>query len=145
MRCSPPSRLYSPHIPARFIFEGHTDAQPITSQAYPSNWELSTARAAAVARLFIDDHQIDPRKVATTGYAEFRPLPETEKTDQQARNRRVEIVIMEDGQLILDQNGSSKTSELDRLLGVLPALPQEADDSLKAPSPGPPPPDIPLP
>ncbi len=126
-------------------FEGHTDAQGITSTTYPSNWELSTARAAAVARLFIDDHGIDARKVATTGYAEFRPIAGPDEADQKARNRRVEIVIMEDGELIAEQSGDKETSELDRLLDVLPPLPQEADGSLKAKDLGPPPADIPLP
>ncbi|MFK7898680.1 MAG: flagellar motor protein MotB [Myxococcota bacterium] len=126
-------------------FEGHTDAQPIASQDYPSNWELSTARAAAVARLFIQDHDIDPLRVATTGYAEFRPIAGPNEQDQQARNRRVEIVILADGELVVDQDATSGTTELDRLLDVLPPLPNEADASLKAESLGPPPPDIPLP
>lgn len=127
------------------LFEGHTDAQPMTNSTYPSNWELSTARAAAVARLFIDDHGINPKKVATTGYAEFRPIAGPDEADQQARNRRVEIVIMEDGELISEQGGKKEASELDRLLDVLPPLPTEADDSLKAKDLGPPPLDIPLP
>lgn len=131
--------------PGSLHFEGHTDAQPITSEEYPSNWELSTARAAAVARIFIDDHAIDPRRVATIGYAEYRPLPDTEKADQQARNRRVEILILEDGDLISDPSRNGADSELNRLLEVLPPLPGEPDDSLKAKSLGPPPPDIPLP
>ena len=131
--------------PGSVHFEGHTDAQPIASEEYPSNWELSTARAAAVARLFIEDHSIDPRRVATTGYAEYRPLPDTEKADQQARNRRVEIVILEDGDLIANSTGNETVSELDRLLDVLPPLPKEADSTLKAEDLGPLPPDIPLP
>jgi chemotaxis protein MotB len=131
--------------PGSIHFEGHTDAQPIASKDFPSNWELSTARAAAVARLFIDEHAIDPHKVATTGYAEFRPLAGPDGSSQKARNRRVEIVIMEDGELIRDQSSDREASELDRLLDVLPPLPAEADDSLKPKSLGPPPPDIPLP
>jgi len=128
-------------------FEGHTDAQPIGSDQYPSNWELSAARAAAVARLFIDDHGIDPKRVATVGYAEFRPV--TTKTDPASRalNRRVEIVILEDGELVSEPSteAESRNSELDQLLDGLPPIPADADESLKAAAPGPPPEDIPLP
>ena len=126
-------------------FEGHTDDQPIESGVFPSNWELSAARAAAVARLFIDDHEIDPRRVATAGYAEFRPLAPNDEPGNRARNRRVEIVILQDGELVPSEADAGGRGELDRLLEKLPPLPAEADESLRAPDLGPPPEDIPLP
>lgn len=126
-------------------FEGHTDDQPIQSDRYPSNWELSTARASAVARLFIDDHAIDPRRVATIGYAEFRPRAVDGQPADSALNRRVEIVILEDGELVPTEHSASERSELNQLLDGLPPIPIDADESLRAADLGPPPEDIPLP
>lgn len=73
--------------------EGHTDSRPIETVAFPSNWELSAARAASVVRLF--QHQgIDPTRLAVMGYAEYRPAQPN--TTQQGRNanRRVVITIL---------------------------------------------------
>ena len=126
-------------------FEGHTDDQPIASDQFPSNWELSAARASAVARLFIEDHSIDPRRVATIGYAEFRPRSIAGEQVDRALNRRVEIVILEDGELVPTEDGVSENSELNFLLEALPPIPVEADESLRAADLGPPPEDIPLP
>lgn len=129
-------------------FEGHTDASPIENEAYPSNWELSTARAAAVARFFIEQHQIDPRRVATTGYAEFRPIVANDDASARARNRRVEIVVLEDGELVPTEgegNPGERAGELSRLLEALPPIPDAPDERFRAPDPGPPPADAPLP
>ena len=126
-------------------FEGHTDDQPIRSDQFPSNWELSSARASAVARLFIEDHSINPKRIATIGYAEFRPIAANDDAGNRALNRRVEIVILEDGVLIPLSNDQTKTSELDQLLNGLPPIPVSADESLKPKDLGPPPEDIPLP
>lgn len=126
-------------------FEGHTDDRPIQSDSFPSNWELSAARAAAVARFFIEDHEIDPRRVATLGYAQYRPLAANDEPGNRARNRRVEIVVLEDGELVPVDAEDGERSELDRLLEELPPIPSEADESLRAPDLGPPPEDIPLP
>ena len=73
--------------------EGHTDSRPIETVAFPSNWELSAARAASVVRLF--QHEgIDPTRLAVMGYAEYRPAQPN--TTQQGRNanRRVVITIL---------------------------------------------------
>ncbi len=126
-------------------FEGHTDDRPIQSDGFASNWELSSARAAAVARLFIEDHDIDPRRVATLGYAQYRPLAPNDEPGNRARNRRVEIVVLEDGELVPVEAGDDGRGELDRLLEALPPIPAEADESLRAPDLGPPPENIPLP
>jgi chemotaxis protein MotB len=126
-------------------FEGHTDAQPVKSAAFPSNWELSSARAAAVARYFIEEHGVDPRRVATTGYAAFRPIAGTEAPADRARNRRVEIVVLADGELVETTSRRDPEQELTRLLEKLPAIEGEVDESLRPPAPGPAPFDIPLP
>ena len=127
------------------LFEGHTDAVPIQGGAYPSNWELSSARAAAVARFFIDEHALEASRVATIGYAAQRPVAGNQDAGNRARNRRVEIVILEDGVLVAQDGGGKRKGELDQLLELLPPIPVEADATLKAPPPGPAPKDIPLP
>ncbi len=126
-------------------FEGHTDDQPIESARFPSNWELSSARAAAVARLFIEEHGIEPRRVATAGYAEYRPLVANRGRAERSQNRRVEIVLLrtEEGPRV--EAPPDAGSELDRVLDGLPPLPAEVDESLRPADPGPPPADIPLP
>ncbi len=70
--------------------EGHTDNAPINTPLFPSNWELSGARAASVVRLFIDTG-VDPRRLTATGYAEQRPMADNATTEGRQRNRRVAI------------------------------------------------------
>lgn len=73
--------------------EGHTDDRPIRTAAYPSNWELSAARAASVVHLFMD-HGISPGRLAVIGFGETRPSsPNTTLAGRNA-NRRVEVVIL---------------------------------------------------
>ncbi len=126
-------------------FEGHTDDLPVRRNAFPSNWELSSARAAAVARYFIEEHDIDPRRVATTGYAAFRPIAESEAPAERARNRRVEIVILADGEFVATQTPAERERDLERLLEKLPPLAGGVDESLRPPMPGRAPLGIPLP
>jgi len=70
---------------------GHTDEVPISTTVYPSNWELSAARAAAVARYLLDRSQIDPRRIEIAGYGEYQPVDTRPTLEGRARNRRVEI------------------------------------------------------
>lgn len=72
--------------------EGHTDNVPINSPLFPSNWELSGARAASVVRLFVETG-VDPRRLAATGYAEQRPVADNATLDGRQRNRRVAITL----------------------------------------------------
>lgn len=126
-------------------FEGHTDDRPVESDAFPSNWELSSARAAAVARYFIDEHDVDPQRVSTTGHAAYRPVVENDSPAQRARNRRVEIVVLDDGELVEQSRDDDTDRALERLLEKLPPIEGEVDESLRPPAPGPAPFDIPLP
>ncbi len=73
--------------------EGHTDNLPISTNQYPSNWELSTARASSVIRLFINKG-VDARRLTALGYGENRPVALNNTSDDRARNRRVTIMIM---------------------------------------------------
>jgi len=70
---------------------GHTDDQPIATAEFPSNWELSAARASRVARALLEQGGIDPTRVSTRGYAHYRPLTANDSDAQRAANRRVEI------------------------------------------------------
>ena len=79
----------------RVHIQGHTDDYPISTEMFPSNWELSAARATAVLRYFIDKG-VDPRRLTATGYADTFPL-ESNMTDHgRAKNRRVEFVLEKD-------------------------------------------------
>ena len=76
--------------------EGHTDNNPIygrLQQRYPTNWELSTARATTVLRYLVEQTGMDPKEFAATGYADTRPAVANNSEEGQAQNRRVEIVL----------------------------------------------------
>lgn len=84
----------------QIVIEGHTDSRPIVGGVFPSNWELSGARAARVVRFFIEKG-FNPRRMTATGYAETRPLSEakhpdgTWDEDALSKNRRVVLHIFE--------------------------------------------------
>ncbi|MCL2790386.1 MAG: OmpA family protein [Desulfobulbus sp.] len=72
---------------------GHTDDRPVKNARYPSNWELSLARASRVARFLIEETKLPPTQFAVSGYSSFKPiLPNTSK-DNRKVNRRVEVVL----------------------------------------------------
>jgi len=77
--------------------EGHTDNVPIHTEQFPSNWELSSARALAVLRFFADKTDMDPRKLSAVGYGEYHPLAPNDTKDNKRLNRRVDIVILPGG------------------------------------------------
>lgn len=72
---------------------GHTDNFPISSPAYPTNWELSSARAARVARYLIQAGNLEPGRFTISGHALYRPVVPNDSLTNKARNRRVEILI----------------------------------------------------
>ncbi|HKL13216.1 MAG TPA: flagellar motor protein MotB [Halanaerobiales bacterium] len=74
--------------------DGHTDNLPINNNQYPSNWELSTARAVKVIKYFIETRDIIPARLSAAGYSKYRPLKENINPENRALNRRVEVVIM---------------------------------------------------
>ena len=71
--------------------EGHTDNVPIHTQRFPSNWELSAARAVNVLRFLIDRFNIPPGRISALGYSEFRPIYPNDSEVHRALNRRIEI------------------------------------------------------
>ena len=74
--------------------EGHTDNIPIITLQFPSNWELSSARAIAVLRLFVDDVGINPKTLIATGYGEHHSVDSNITEIGRAKNRRIEIVLV---------------------------------------------------
>lgn len=81
-----------PHQPMRI--EGHTDDVPIHTWQFPTNWELSTTRAATIARLLIAQGAAAPNQISAAGYAEFRPIATNATSEGRAQNRRVDIVLL---------------------------------------------------
>jgi len=73
--------------------EGHTDDRPIDTTAFPSNWELSAARAASVVQLFMD-RGIAPARLAVLGFGQYRPVASNTTAAGRNANRRVEVVIL---------------------------------------------------
>jgi chemotaxis protein MotB len=74
--------------------EGHTDNVPINSAQFPSNWELSTARATNGLKYLIKHFEVDPDKISATGYAEFRPIADNATPEGRGKNRRVDLVML---------------------------------------------------
>jgi chemotaxis protein MotB len=81
-------------LPNAIVVEGHTDPSPISTPRFPSNWELSTARATSVVRFLIGSG-IDPRRISAAGYADTRPIAKGSSAAARAKNRRVEIVVLD--------------------------------------------------
>ncbi len=79
--------------PSKLRVEGHTDDVPIHSAQFPSNWELSTARAISVIS-YLEAHGIDRARLSVAGYGEFHPFSENVSAEARALNRRVEIVVL---------------------------------------------------
>ncbi len=74
--------------------EGHTDNVPINNTRFPSNWELSTARATVVVSYLIQTYRLSPEMLAAAGYSEYRPVVPNDTDENKARNRRVDIIIL---------------------------------------------------
>lgn len=74
--------------------EGFTDNLPISTERFPSNWELSTARATTVVRFFIEELNIDPKRLEAAGYGEYHPIASNDDAAGRQKNRRVDIVLL---------------------------------------------------
>lgn len=74
--------------------EGHTDNVPIHTASFDSNWELSSARATRVARLFLDLQALPADRLSAAGYAEFHPVASNTTPEGRATNRRVDLVVL---------------------------------------------------
>jgi len=74
--------------------EGHTDDMPIHTAQYVTNWELSTARSCAIARLLLEHGDLNPAQVSAAGYAEYHPIASNATEEGRAQNRRVDIILL---------------------------------------------------
>ena len=74
--------------------EGHTDNVPIHNSQYPSNWELSTARATELAQIFIENSHVVPSHLSAAGYAQYHPIASNATAEGRGRNRRVDIIVL---------------------------------------------------
>lgn len=81
-------------LPNQIRIEGHTDNLPINTPQFPSNWELSTARATTVLRYLAENVGLSPKRLSAVGYGEFRPLYPNDTEEHRAKNRRVDIVVL---------------------------------------------------
>ena len=72
---------------------GHTDNQSLHSDRFPSNWELSVARASSVARFFIEETDMNPNQFVVSGFSSYRPLYPNTTAQNRAANRRIEVII----------------------------------------------------
>ncbi|OEG61945.1 MAG: flagellar motor protein MotB [Halanaerobium sp. MDAL1] len=81
-------------IPNDIMIEGHTDDLPIRTDEFPSNWELSTARAVNVIKFLIEERDFDPARLSAAGYSEYRPVADNDSSESRAENRRVEVVVL---------------------------------------------------
>jgi chemotaxis protein MotB len=75
-----------------FYVAGNTDNKPIKTAKFPSNWELSTARAVAVVKFFIAEG-VDPKTLGVAGYAQYHPIASNDTAEGRAKNRRIEIAM----------------------------------------------------
>jgi chemotaxis protein MotB len=74
--------------------EGHTDSTPIHTEKFPSNWELSGARAMSVLRVITETNKMSPDRLSGAGYGEHHPIAPNDTLDGRAQNRRVDLVIV---------------------------------------------------
>ncbi len=86
-----------------FQVEGHTDNVPISTERFPSNWELSSARALSVVRLLIQAG-VSPERVSGAGFGEFHPVASNADATSRRRNRRIEIVMLPNLDVIAGTN-----------------------------------------
>jgi chemotaxis protein MotB len=93
-------------LPNSVRLEGHTDAVPIHTARFRSNWELSAARAIAMMELFSGRFEIPPQRMAIAGYADTSPLDSNDTPEGRAHNRRVDIVILNQRVLVNEPPGS---------------------------------------
>ncbi|MBL8173369.1 MAG: OmpA family protein [Bryobacterales bacterium] len=81
-------------LPNPIRLEGHTDSVPIHNDRFASNWDLSAARAIAMLQLFTEHFELDKSKFSVAGYADVVPVESNATAEGRARNRRVDIVIL---------------------------------------------------
>jgi len=116
------------NAPNQVRIEGYTDNRPIHNAQFPSNWELSAARATSVVHL-LADHKITPERLSMAGFGEYRPYADNATSEGQGRNRRVVLVVLAtgNGDAIWPQRTLVRRPDTDS------ASPHDPDSSLPKP------------
>ena len=91
---APDGRVSRADSPYDLRIEGHTDNVPIHNAEFDSNWELSSARATRIARIFLEMNAIPADRLSAAGYAEFHPVAGNDTPEGRAENRRVDLVVL---------------------------------------------------
>ena len=120
----------------RLMIEGHTDDLPIRTARYPSNWELSTARAIAAMRFFVEQN-VDAGRVGVAGYADLRPIQPNDSEANRGANRRVEFVFIrqtDDDDAEGEDVAEADTTQADASLESADALESVTDSEESAPA-----------
>jgi len=102
--------------PVHIRIEGHTDNVPIHTARFASNWELSTARATEMIKLFIAQYAIAPNRLSASGYGEYYPIASNDTPEGRAQNRRVDLVLLNPTAVV--------APPLPRIPTVIPRLPR---------------------
>ena len=89
--------------PNHLRVEGHTDDRPIRTARFPSNWELSTARATWLVAYLEQQFGIEPDRLSAAGFGEHRPIARNNSPEGRARNRRVDIVLLSEDVAISEE------------------------------------------
>lgn len=111
--------------------EGHTDNQPIENKkTVRSNWQLSALRATNVVEFFITEIGLDPRKISATGYADSRPLVPNTTSENRARNRRIEIILLT-GEIVQTKENPKSLTNLDLVQRQHDLLEEKMEKELK--------------
>ncbi len=84
-------------LPYNIRIEGHTDNVPINTPSFPSNWDLSSARAIAILKYFINERGFAPARLSALGYGEYRPIDTNDTPSGRLKNRRVDIMVLTSG------------------------------------------------
>ena len=95
----------------QIAIEGHTDDRPISTGRFPSNWELSTARATSVLRYLIDAHHFGGDHLTASGYADQRPVAAGRDDASRAQNRRVDIAVLTPAAEVAQTTTTTPTTE----------------------------------
>lgn len=130
-------------FPDRTIrIEGYTDSRPIGDQLtdkYPSNWELSAARAARVARHFQWTHEMDPERMEVVGFGQYHPVATNETEEGRRKNRRVRVAVLDSDPSGTDKDeGLAPSGETPRSAGGAGEPPPPPPSSAGQPPPPPP-------
>ena len=89
------------------VAEGNTDNVPINNAKYKSNWELSTDRGLNIVGYLIENKNINPNRISIKGYGEFNPIAPNDTPENRAKNRRVDILVVEEREKKTEDKGKA--------------------------------------